>query len=375
MLEQSLLINLSSPGIADSATSRFRQEYQAYQNLFQAQPALVQQYLGIQAASTAEAVVQGSSKIHFSLPDVVTCAPISDGCMEDNRVPADRREHHVGGGLGRLTHPDLRRALCQRLSELERSPNHAESTSANLVRYAIAIHMVYNMLPAGRSVIYKSVDGDDIPNQPVEQDTDLGSAISSSTGAQSTTNLAENGRGELSVPYVEAARRFYLPQWVAFNNHGNLLQSSVGEAEACIASMQQYMAILNSANAVAPFMVADEVWQQKRYGMLGQLVNQGRAMANYQSHEIIKTIQHRAASHNLDRGLSLSLPYFNDQTLKVEDYCFDVIPAGRVMFIPAFVVLAVRVQGVKVAQDTSMSQSTRRHLLMELSALEESFLR
>jgi hypothetical protein len=98
-------------------------------------------------------------------------------------------------------------------------------------------------------------------------------------------------------------------------------------------------------------------------------------LANYQSQEIIKTIQHRAASHNLDRGLSLSLPYFNDQTLKVEDYCFDVIPAGRVMFIPAFAVLAVRVQGVTVAQDTSMSQSTRRHLLMELSALEESFLR
>ena len=149
----------------------------------------------------------------------------------------------------------------------------------------------------------------------------------------------------------------------------------MSEAEACIASMKQYMVILNSAIAVAPFMVADEVWQQKRYGMLGQLVNQGRAMANYQSHEIIKTIQYRAASHNLDRGLSLSLPYFNDQKLMVEDYRFDVIPAGRVMFIPAFVVLAVREQGVKVAQDTSMSQSTRRHLLMELSALEESFFR
>ena len=375
MLEQSLLINLSSPGIAETTTSRLRQEYQAYQRLFQAQATLVQQYLGIQATSTAEAVVQGSLKLHFTLPDVVTCTPISDGCLEDKRVPADRREHNVGGGLVRLTHPDLRRALCQRLLELEHSPNHAVSTSAKLVRYAIAIHMVYNMLPAGRTVIYKSVDGDDIPNQPVEKDTDLDSAIHSNTGAQSTTNLAEDGRGELLVPYVEAARRFYLPQWVAFDNHGNLLQSTVGEAEACIASMQQYMAILNSAIAIAPFMIADELWQQKRYGMLGQLVNQGRALANYQSQEIIKTIQHRAALHRLDRGLSLSLPYFNDQKLMVEDYRFDVIPAGRVMFIPAFVVLAVRVQGVKVAQDTSMSRSTRRYLLMELSALEESFLR
>jgi len=159
--------------------------------------------------------------------------------------------------------------------------------------------------------------------------------------------MAESGRGELSVPYVKAARRFYLPQWIAFDNQGNLLQSTVGEAEACIASMQQYMAILNSAIAIAPFMIADELWQQKRYGMLGQLVNQGRALANYQSHEIIQTIKRRAASHSLDRGLSISLPYFNDQKLLVEDYRFDVIPAGRVMFIPAFVVLAVRVQGLR----------------------------
>jgi cystathionine beta-lyase family protein involved in aluminum resistance len=45
MLEQSVLINLTSPGIAENTTSQLRQEYQAYQNLFQIQPVLVQQYL------------------------------------------------------------------------------------------------------------------------------------------------------------------------------------------------------------------------------------------------------------------------------------------------------------------------------------------
>lgn len=375
MIEHSQLVNLSSPGIAEIATSGLRQEYQASQALFFAQSMLVQQYLGTQAASIAEAIEQGSAKIRFTLPDVVTCTLMSDGCKEDERVPAVSRLHVVGGGLGRLTHPDLRRALYQYLSELERSPYDAVSTSAKLVRYIVAIHMVYNMLPAGRSVIYKSVDGDDIPNQPAEQAPAPGSAINLSSDMSSINNMAENGRGELSVPYVESARRFYLPQWVAFDDQYNLLQGSMSEAEVCIASMQHYIAILDSALLIAPYMITDEIFQQKRYGMLGQLVNQGRAIANYQSNEIIKTIQHRAASHNLDRGLSLSLPYFNDQTLKVEDYRFDVIPAGRVMFIPAFVVLAVRIQGMKVAQDLSLSQSTRRHLLMELSNLERTFLR
>ena len=60
MIEQSLLLKLSSPDLADNTTSRLRQEYQAYQRLFKAQPMLVQQYLGIKASSLVEAVVQGS---------------------------------------------------------------------------------------------------------------------------------------------------------------------------------------------------------------------------------------------------------------------------------------------------------------------------
>src|SRR4030066_1263880 len=65
MMEQSLLLKLSFPGLADNTTSRLRQEYQAYQRLFQAQTGLVQQYLGLQAASLAEAVVQGAAQTHF----------------------------------------------------------------------------------------------------------------------------------------------------------------------------------------------------------------------------------------------------------------------------------------------------------------------
>jgi hypothetical protein len=126
---------------------------------------------------------------------------------------------------------------------------------------------------------------------------------------------------------------------------------------------------------LAPYMVTDEAYQQKRYGMLGQLVNQGRAFANYQVEEIIQTIKRRASMHEMDRGFSLRLPYFNDQTLALENYDFDVIPRGWVMFVPAFVVLAVRAQGAKVAQDTRLNKSTRRHLLIELSAIEETFLR
>jgi hypothetical protein len=160
---------------------------------------------------------------------------------------------------------------------------------------------------------------------------------------------------------------------VAFDDEGHLLVGSVNEAEADIASMQRYLSVLHIAVGLASYIVADDEYQRKRYGIMGQLVNQGRALAGYEVGEIIRTIQHRAASHDLNRGLTLSLPYFNDQTLSMENYSFEVIPAGRIMFVPAFVVRAAREQEAKIAQDTRLSQSTRKHLLTKLRTLEQAF--
>ena len=182
-------------------------------------------------------------------------------------------------------------------------------------------------------------------------------------------------RDKLQIHYAQAVRDFYMPQWVAFNDQHHLLVKDLNEAKDHIIAMRRYLLVLQSAVELAPYMVTDDDYQQKRYGMLGQLVNQGRALAMYEVEEIIQTIKRRASLHEMDRGFSLRLPYFNDQTLALENYDFDVIPRGRVMFVPAFVVLAVRAQGAKVAQDTRLTKSTRRHLIMELSAIEETFLR
>ena len=75
----------------------------------------------------------------------------------------------------------------------------------------------------------------------------------------------------------------------------------------------------------------------------------------------------------MNRGLSLSLPYFDDQTLRLDISKFEVIPAGRIMFVPAFVVHAVQQEQVKVSQDTRLNPSTRKHLLYLLDLLEQAF--
>jgi hypothetical protein len=375
MIEQSLLLKLSAPGLADDTTSRLRQEYQVYQALFQAQSSLGQQYLGSQAASITEAVLRGSPALQFSLPDMVNCSSIQDECIDNENLPEGIRQQHVGRGRLSLSPMDLRQALDQRLSALERSMNRALSVSAMLLRYSVATHMVYHVLPAGNTVIYRNADPDDIPNQPDEKlfnESIKTLSIASSAGMK-YSHLNQSDQ-EVSAPYIPAAQRFYLPQWVAFGDQRNLLLGSVSEAEAILASMQRYLYILQSALLIAPFMIADDTFQQKRYGMLGQLVNQGRALANYQVSEIVQTIKTRVAEHRLDRGLSISLPYFDDHKLRIEFHKFIVIPAGRVMFVPAFVVLAAREQQIKVAEHSQLNISTRKHLLAELHDFELAFI-
>ena len=61
------------------------------------------------------------------------------------------------------------------------------------------------------------------------------------------------------------------------------------------------------------------------------------------------------------------------RNLKIDISNFEVIPAGRIMFVPAFVVRAVRQEEVKVSQDTRYNPSTRKHLLHLLELLEKAF--
>ena len=358
----------------DSPTpaSRLREEYSDKQVLFKAQPAIVQRFIEAQAHQIADALIEHRPQARFTLPDRIVAEIPQIDQPATMTVPPSAREQSVGGFQNRLTRHDVKEDLRHRLNELEQSPDHAISTSAGLLRFTAAIHMVHNMLPSGRSVTYRTDEDEDIPTIPVE-DLEPESAITQASDAIAEENKAEEGRGDLQVPFVPAARRFYLPQWVSFDDNAKLLVGSVFEAEANLSSMQRFVDILHAASSIAPYIIADEEYQKKRYGMLGQLINQGRALAKYKTMDIIKTIRDRAKAGTLNRGLSLSLPYFDDQALKLEITTFEVIPAGRIMFVPAFVVRAAREEAAKRIQDTRFNSSTRKHLMAELQMLEDAF--
>ncbi len=345
--------------------------YRESRALFEAQPAIVQRFLEAQAAPLAQAFVDRARQAHFTLPDRVLCGTQAGEVARP--IPETIRSQRLGGVKERLLRRDVRAALKQHLLELENLGDPAVAAGARLLRFATVQHMVYRMLPSGRSVTYRAAEDEEIPSIPERRADEVESAIMAATDAITLEETPEAERGSLQIPYVPAARRFYLPQWVAFDDEGNILVASLAEAEAHVASMQRFMEVLFAARSLAPYIVVDEEFKKKHYGMLGQLVNQGRALARYKVGLIIETIRRRAAAHSLNRGLSLSLPYFDDQDLELKTYHFVVIPAGRIMFTPAFVVRAAREEQVKVAQDTRFNASTRKHLLASLKILEEAF--
>jgi hypothetical protein len=99
----------------------------------------------------------------------------------------------------------------------------------------------------------------------------------------------------------------------------------------------------------------------------------GQALAQIELDEIIGKTKRWAKAGQLNRGLRLTLPFFDDQAMEVGWRDLEVIPRGRVLFVPAFVVIAARQEGERVGQEKNMTPATRAHLLGQLRRLEMAF--
>jgi hypothetical protein len=350
----------------EKATSYLAREYEELTRLYDTQPTLTQHFLDQQAAAIVSALGQEKSRIRYQLPDRI----ILEG-GETLDIPPAVRPRTVGKPLKHSSRLEKRAELIRHLNALEQGINPGLAVCGKLYRFTLAKTILHHLLPDGRPVRYRSENGNDIPSIPL--DVVLPSALLASTDAMNESDPVDPDAGSLQVPYVEAARRFYLPQWVAFGNGDRLLTRSTAEAEACIASLENAVSLLQDAAAICPCIVTDGTYQNKRAGLLGQFVNQGRALARFHTREIIARIRSRVAAGTLNRGFSLSLPYFDDDALSVRIFSVEVIPRGRIMFVPAFVVLAMRRAQDQIHNDYRFNHSTRMYLLEQLRNIEDAF--
>src|SRR3972149_5334621 len=106
--------------IVKGAADLLRQEYEAWQALFDAQPAIVAHFLEAQAQQLADALTQREhpSQLRFTLPDRVVLEVPAHGASQPAAIPPDQREQLAGGIFDRLTRGDADKALRQRLGGL-----------------------------------------------------------------------------------------------------------------------------------------------------------------------------------------------------------------------------------------------------------------
>ncbi len=104
-------------------------------------------------------------------------------------------------------------------------------------------------------------------------------------------------------------------------------------------------------------------------------VARGQDLALRAVEELIEELGRRAASHQLDRGIRLSLPFYDDRRQSLRWRDFTVIPPGRIMFVPAFVVIAAEREIGRVQADRQYTETTRRHLVEVLEILRRAFVR
>jgi hypothetical protein len=320
-----------------------REACQAHRKRLAAQPPETKRAVEEEAGRLGELLARPDPVWHaaFMLPERVAVG-------SDNEVLAieeTRRSQHIGSWVDRVRGQGLRSSLRTHLLRLEQASDRAVATGAKLIRHATASWIIHHAAfsPAVRAPLAQE------GQEPLESDN----------GSQ---NVAED------------RSPFQAPQWVAFDAQDRLLVESEAQAESYLGLLQDALAALRAAISLAPYMIADDDYQAKRSGLLAQLADQGRALARFQTREIVAILRRRTLGGQLNRGLKVSVPYYDDQALRIVLRTFDIIPAGRIMFVPALGMRAVQDEQAKVAQDTRLSSSTRDHLMEELEMLLRAFL-
>jgi hypothetical protein len=303
----------SQPTVGISSI-KLEAEYRQWKSLYQVQALEVQNFLQGQAAAIVQNLLADKIGFNFQLPGQVKLLEEEMPLL----VPAAKRNQTSSGWFWWIARKDSLSALHQRLFKLENSSDRQVAAGAGLIRHTTALYMLQRLKPRIKK----------IKNVLLEE-------------------------------------RFQLQE----SNPILTLQ----ETEVLVADLQGMLGELNKAARLAPFIIANPTYPTRQTELTDILSQQGRALARCQNAEMVQTIRERAARHDLNRGLSLSLPYYDDRTLRLKTYDFVVIPVARIPFMAEFVVRAAEREKTQVWQDPSLSQSTRVHLVKELEYLRKSF--
>ncbi len=331
-----MLHTIAKPDLIFYVEKSFYVEGDQKWTLWHNQTREVQQHFIDQAAQLLAAIQENRATVEFSLPEkVILCDPLTN-CYREERIPSRYHHQSLSRNLFQRNRSTLTNVL-QRLSDLQNSSHLYLSLSANILRYWIA-RLWFNQLPQGESLPVNKRDSSD----PAEQ--------------------KGNCRQE---------RLF--PQWILFDEAGQPLFSQPEEAKSRICSMEETLQSLLSTMAIDPSIVEEEAFLACYTSLITQWIEQGRAYCVYLTKTIASVIRRRESESTLNRGLSIRLPYFDDQLLEIKYLEIEVVPGGRITFEEFFLTQAVQQTKKRITADIKLSPTTRQHILAELTCLESYF--
>ena len=290
--------------------SLIRAEYQ--KTLFLAQPQSIQTFFWEQSWLIVQVLKAGKKHLRFAFPEFVMLPELNCGYnFKKTSLPPRYRRQQVGSLLRVNDQHNLTQNLLDRLNELQRSNLQAISICTGILRYLLAANLF-----------------EDLPR------------------------LSEIAETDLIIP------KGFHP--------ANDTQLRFQQIESVIKKLMLIFTI-------NPVLLEEENFLSYYNAVLAQWFQVGQAYAEHETLEIIRVIRQRAQGNSLNRGLSIELPYFDDQALELRTFYLEVIPPSRIVFEPAFVVDAVVRAKEQVEQDSTLSQWTRVHLLAELDLIQKSF--
>ncbi|MGB9639533.1 MAG: hypothetical protein ACPL3P_04800 [Anaerolineales bacterium] len=331
-------------------------------NLLNAQPPHVRDFFSDQAWIIVKTIEEGKESLCFHFPDnLIIPSDPNGGMLQKASILPRYRTQKIAKRLHWKNHQDLVSRLIDRLDELERSTSIAVGLCAKLLRYLIAVRL-FNQLP------YPKADGE--------------AQVIEAMVARNDFSLLENRYfGDNNAPASQismgnknnAKRTSFFPEWAAFDHQGVLLELSEAEINQRMQRLQDYIHQLFLILAIEPAMMDDGDFQACYWGMANQWRQQGKAFAHYQTLQIVRSIRKRVEDNSLNRGLSISLPYFDDQALEIRLFDFEVIPPGRILFDPNFMIDAVEISKQRVKDDISFDEITKENIISELDFLQKAF--
>ncbi len=161
--------------------------------------------------------------------------------------------------------------------------------------------------------------------------------------------------------------------FAAFDDHGERLALSDTKADATIRHLCQYVEWLHVVERLYPGWTASDPYNEIYSTITGQLTEQGRALAHYYTVRLIDELMARWRRGEIARGLTLFIPYLDEQRYQMDTYKVVVVPNARIPFRPQFVVSACRVAQREVRLNPRLSQATRWQLISHLDQLIHAF--